>query len=157
MRKIMATSSVVFLVLTACTQANVTGSAKTYAFAAQAQAGYSAQAGTATRTDLSTGDTSTVLIASGLRPSTAYVAHYRAQGDVTLAPCVSGGAIVGDQGSLSVIGNAVFSSDASGGLTIRGLSSTFGVSAAKAIDLQEATSPATVPLCADLTLSPTKR
>ena len=54
MQKITPLSILAALVLASCNQANVTGSAKTYAFAAQTQAGYTKQAGTATRTDLST-------------------------------------------------------------------------------------------------------
>ena len=137
--------------LAACNQANLTGTAKTYAFAAQAQPLYTVQAGTATRADLSSKDTSTVLVATGLKASTDYVAHYHAQGDATKAPCASGGAIVD-----GMIGGMTFTSDASGNLTIKGLDTTTALATAKYINIHEAAALAIVPLCADLTLPPTK-
>lgn len=154
---ILAAASLGCFALASCNQANVTGSAKTYTFAAQTQPGYSAQAGTATLITLSTGDTSAVLLATGLRPFTGYVAQFHALGDATKSPCASGGAVLGDQGSQSVIGNTTVNSDGSGGLIIRGLSSTAGVTAAQYVELHEAGNPATVPLCADLTVKPTKQ
>ncbi len=157
MQKITPLSILAALVLASCNQANVTGSAKTYAFAAQTQAGYTKQAGTATRTDLSTGDTTTVLLASGLKPSTVYVAHYHAQGDLSQPPCASVGPIVGDQGTLSMIGGMLYTSDVNGNLTVKGVGSTPTLGSARSIDVHEAANPAVVPLCADLTLPPTKR
>jgi len=154
---ILAAASLGCFALASCNQANVTGSAKTYAFAAQPQANYSAQAGTATLITLSTGDTSAVLLATGLRPSTGYVAQFHALGDATQPPCASGGLVLGDQGSQSLIGNTTFTSDGSGGLSIRGLSSTASMAAAQYVELHEAGSPVTVPLCADLTLKPAKQ
>ena len=137
--------------LAACNQANLTGSAKTYAFAAQPQVGYTAQAGTATRADLSSKDTTTVLSATGLKPATAYVAHYHIQGDATKAPCASNGAVVD-----GMIGGMMFTSDANGNLTIKGLNTTSALANAKYINIHEAAALTIVPLCADLTLAPTK-
>ena len=90
-------------------------------------------------------------------PFTGYVAQFHALGDATQSPCASGGAVLGDQGSQSVIGNTTVNSDGSGGLIIRGLSSTAGVTAAQYVELHEAGNPATVPLCADLTVKPAKQ
>ena len=79
--------------------------------------------------------------------------HY-AQGDATKTPCASGGAIVGDQGGMSMIGGMSFTSDASGNLTIKGLSSSATLASAKYINIHEAAALAVVPLCADLTVAP---
>ena len=151
MKKFLALSLIGTLALASCNQANVTGSAKTYAFAAQAQAGYSTQAGTASRADLNTGDTSTVLKATGLKPSTAYIAHYHVAGtDTSKGVCASGGAVQN-----GLIGGTPVTSDASGTLTIKGLASTADIAATsvKYINIHESATPSVVPLCADLTVA----
>ncbi|WP_424950478.1 hypothetical protein [Deinococcus sp.] len=154
MKLIAAPALILALTLAACNQANVSGNAKTYTFTAQTQTGYSAQAGKATRTDLNTNDTSTVLVASGLKPLTAYVAHYHAAGaDVSKGVCASNGPIVGDQGSMTMIGGMTFTSDSAGAVTIRGLNTTATLSAAKYINIHEGAALAVVPLCADLTVA----
>jgi Cu-Zn family superoxide dismutase len=151
MKKFLALSLIGAVALASCNQANVTGSSKTYTFAAQAQTGYTVQAGTAARTDLNTGDTSTVLKATGLKPSTAYIAHYHLAGaDVSKGVCASGGAVQN-----GLIGGTNFTSDASGNLTIKGLASTadIAVGSVQYINIHEAATPAVVPLCADLTVA----
>lgn len=139
--------------LAACNQANLTGSAKTYAFAAQA--GFTdGQAGTATRADLNSKDTTTVLSATKLKPSTLYVAHYHLAGtDTTQGVCASKGKIIDGN-----IGNASVLSDANGNLVIRGLTATTNLANAMYINIHEDRTPdlSSVPLCADLTLPPTK-
>ncbi len=138
--------------LAACNQANLTGTAKTYAFALQAQTGYTAQAGTATRADLSSKDTTTVLVATGLKPATAYVAHYHLAGtDTSKGVCASNGNVID-----GMIGGMMFTSDANGALTIKGLNTTSAIANAKYINIHEAAALPIVPLCADLTLAPTK-
>ena len=138
--------------LAACNQANLTGSAKTYAFAAQPQPLYTAQAGTATRAELNSNDTTTVLVATGLKPSTAYIAHYHVAGtDVSKGVCASGGAVIDGQ-----IGGKSVDSDVNGKVTLKGLTATANIAAAKYINIHEASALATVPLCADLTLAPIK-
>ncbi|MGY2893262.1 hypothetical protein [Deinococcus sp. UYEF24] len=151
MKRFLAVSLIGTLALASCNQANVTGSAKTYTFAAQTQVGYTAQAGTASRTDLNTGDTSTVLKASGLKPSTAYIAHYHIAGaDTSKGVCASNGMVQN-----GLIGGAPFTSDASGNLTIKGLATTsdIAVGNVKYINIHESATPSVVPLCADLTVA----
>ena len=138
--------------LAACNQANLTGSAKTYAFALQT--GFTGSAGTATRADLNSKDTTTVLSATGLKKSTLYVAHYHLAGkDTSRGVCASGGNVVDGK-----IGNASVLSDANGNLVIRGLTATANLTDAKYINIHEDLTPdlSMVPLCADLTLAPTK-
>lgn len=138
--------------LAACNQANLTGSAKTFNFALQAQTGYSTQAGTATRADLNSKDTTTVLVATGLKASTAYFAHYHVAGtDTSKGVCASSGAVIDGQ-----IGGKSVDSDANGKVTIRGLTATDNIATAKYINIHEALTPSIVPLCADLTLAPIK-
>ena len=93
-----------------------------------------------------------MLKASGLKASTAYVAHYHAAGaDVSKGVCASGGPIVGDQGSMTMIGGMTFTTDTAGAVTIKGLNTTAALSTAKYINIHEAAALAVVPLCADLT------
>ncbi len=131
--------------LAACNQASVSGSTKTTDFALQTQPGYTVQAGKAAISNLNTKDTVTILTATGLKPSTLYVAHYHAQGDTTKAPCASGGAIVD-----GMIGMAT-TSGTDGSLTIKGFTPTTNISTAKYINIHENAALAIVPLCADLT------
>ena len=138
--------------LAACNQANLTGSAKTFNFALQSQMGYITQAGTATSAALNSNDTTTVLVATGLKPSTAYFAHYHVAGaDVSQGVCASGGAVID-----GLIGGKSVNSDANGNVILKGLTATANIATAKYINIHEALSPAIVPLCADLTLAPIK-
>ena len=146
MKKIFAMSLVGMVALASCNQASVSGSTKTYTFAAQTQTGYADQAGTAAKTDLSSKDTVTVLTATKLKANTDYVAHYHAQGDATKAPCASSGAIVD-----GMIGGTSFKSDANGNVTIKGLNTTTNIATATYINIHEMAALSVVPLCADLT------
>ncbi|MFC4452413.1 hypothetical protein [Deinococcus sonorensis] len=152
MQKLLMVGALGVLALASCNRAAVVGSAKTYAFANMGLASYSKAAGTATVTQFSTNDTGTVLIASGLLPSTAYVAHYHAVGTASTDPCRSAGPIVD-----GMIGGEAVQSDAGGTLTLKGLDTTSALSSAKYINIHEAASLATVPLCADLSKSPVKQ
>jgi superoxide dismutase, Cu-Zn family len=149
MKKFFALSLVGTVALASCNQASVSGSTKTYAFAVPTAAvtGYGSQAGTANRTDLSTKDnTVTVLSATKLKASTAYIAHYHLQGDATKAPCDSAGAVTD-----GMIGGMSFTSDANGSVTIKGLNTTANIANATYINIHEAATPSVIPLCADLT------
>jgi len=146
MKKLLSLPFLGLLALASCNQV-VTGDSKAYTFTAQTQVGYSTQAGKATRLSLSTGDTATTLNATGLKPSTAYVAHYHAAGaDTSKGVCASNGSIVD-----GMIGGMTFNSDANGALTIKGLNTTSALATAKYINIHEAAALAVVPLCADLT------
>ena len=93
-----------------------------------------------------------MLVATGLKPSTAYIAHYHVAGtDVSKGVCASGGAVIDGQ-----IGGKSVDSDVNGKVTLKGLTATANIAAAKYINIHEAGALATVPLCADLTLAPIK-
>lgn len=152
MKKILVASILGATLLASCNQATLSGKTKNITFAAQTQTGYTAQAGTAAKTDLSDSNTVTVLKATGLKPNLAYVAHYHAAGaDVSKGVCASNGAIVGDQGNMTMIGGMTFTSDANGAVTIRGVNTTATLGTAQYINIHEAAALAVVPLCADLT------
>ena len=81
---------------------DVSGTTMTKAFASQLDtaAGYSDDAGSAAYVDLTGGDRRTTLTATGLKASTAYIAHYHARGTgaavtATTTDCASGGSVVG--------------------------------------------------------------
>ena len=143
--------------LAACTQANVTGSARTYTLSnlLPADAAYSSAAGTATVTPLSTGDTGTVLLATQLKASTLYAVAFHASGsDLSSGICRSNGPTLG-----SVL---AASSDASGSLTFKSL--TTSLLGTTYLTVQEVVTNAdgtqtlgSVPLCADLTGVPLKQ
>lgn len=146
MKKIFAMSLLGMVTLASCNQASISGSTKSYTFAARTTAGYTDQAGKAARTDLSSGDTLTVLTATKLTPNVKYLAHYHKQGaDATKAPCDSAGGVVAG------IGGEV-TADASGSVTIKGFADTAVLKdgAAKYINIHEAAALSVVPLCAEL-------
>lgn len=124
----------------------VTGSSKTATFKAMLpnDVVYKSSAGTAKYIDLSNNDRATTLTATGLKPSTSYLAHYHAMGTASNDACTSAGAVVG-----GTIGEAMMS-DASGNLTLKGLQNKAALSGATYINIHEAASLATVPLCAPL-------
>lgn len=134
------------LALTACgTAPAVTGSNTSKTFRNMETAGYPQAAGTARLTDLSSGDRATTLTMTGLRANTAYVAHYHSRGTANATDvCRSNGPIVG-----GTIGGT-FTSDASGNLTMRGLQALSALQGAAYINVHEAESLPTVPLCAPL-------
>ena len=144
-------------VLAACNQANVTGSARTYTLSnlLPSDAAYSAAAGTVTVTPLSTGDTSTVLLATHLKASTLYAVAFHASGtDLSGGVCASNGPTLGTA--------LAASSDASGNLTFKSLTTT--LLGSTSVALQEVvTAPdgtqtlGSLPLCADLTGVPLKQ
>ncbi|WP_189089437.1 hypothetical protein [Deinococcus ruber] len=143
--------------LAACNQANVTGSARTYALTnlLPSDTAYSGAGGTATITPLSTGDTGTVLLASKLKPSTLYGVSYHASGtDVSGGVCTSNGQTLG-----SVL---AATSDASGSLTFKALTTTLSGSTYLAVQEVVTNTDGTqtlgsLPLCADLTGTPIKK
>ncbi|TSA87757.1 hypothetical protein FNU79_00380 [Deinococcus detaillensis] len=152
--KVLALCIVGGLALAACNQASVPSTSATHTLLPQTQAGYSAQAGSLVRSDLTDGTTTTVITATGLLPNTAYAANYYGLGSVTGAGnCGSGGAVIGDSGTTSQIGNQPFATDANGALSIQGSETTSGLAGAAYVDVYEASNLATVPLCADLSTS----
>ncbi len=124
----------------------VTGTSKTAAFKAMLpnDVTYKSSAGSAKYIDLNNGDRATTLTATGLKPSTSYLAHYHKMGTASSDACTSSGAVVG-----GTIGEAMMS-DANGALTLKGLQNTAALSGATYINIHEAASLATVPLCAPL-------
>lgn len=110
MNKIVLLGLVGALGLSACSI--VTGTAMTHPFAPQAGSA-TPGTGNAMVTPLSSGETATTLMLSGLRAGTTYVAHYHRQGDAAKPPCESGGGVVAG------IGFGV--ADSSGNLTLRAL------------------------------------
>jgi hypothetical protein len=142
------------LALASCNQSNPPVATGSHTLIVQSQPGYSLQAGTLVRTDLVTGDTSTVITATGLLPNTAYSAEYHAVGpNVGVAACLSGGAVIGNAGTSSEIGGQAVTTDSSGVLSLQGAESTAGLATAAYVTLHEAASPAITPLCADLSTS----
>ena len=143
--------------LAACTQANVTGSARTYTLSnlLPTDAAYSAAAGTVTVTPLSTGDTGTVLLATHLKASTLYAVTFRASGsDPSGGVCASNGPTLG--AALAA------SSDASGSVTFKSLTTTLAgttsVALQEVVTAQDGTQTlGSLPLCADLTGVPLKQ
>ncbi|CAM4428814.1 hypothetical protein DEMA109039_19310 [Deinococcus marmoris] len=137
------------LALASCnrtTAPDVSGSTKSVTFKAMLpnDAVYKSSTGTGKYVDLTGGDRRTTLTAGGLKPSTSYLAHYHKMGTADATdPCKSSGDVVG-----GVI--ATMTSDANGALILKGFQTTDALKDAKYINIHEAASLATVPLCAPL-------
>ncbi len=114
-------------------------------FAARTQTGYTTQAGVASIEKISSGGIKTTLTLSGLKASTAYVAHYHNQGTAGTPACDSGGAISTDYG-------AAVTSDATGKATFTNTSNTATTIAnlGAYINVHEQAALGVVPLCADV-------